>query len=113
MFRPGIYVGCSHWQEELHKEIYPIGDDPLSRSARRRFAPLTNRGSLLMCEQKPYLAWYGFRASTRAIRYNVEIALICCKSIFAPLNVNVVLSQKIPVDVLQAGSFAFSPMIGD
>lgn len=31
----------------------------------------------------------------------------------APLNVNVVLSQKIPVDVLQAGSFAFSPMIGD
>ena len=112
MLRPGIYVRSSHWHEELHKETFPI-DDPLSRSARRRFAPLTNRRLLLMCEQKPYLAWYGFRTSTRAIRYNVEIALICCKSKFAPLNVNVVLSRKIPVDVLQAGSFAFSPMIGD
>ena len=62
----------------------------------------------------PYLTWYGFRASTRAIQYSVEIVFEKNgKSIFASLNVNVVLSQKIPVDMLQVGSFAFSRMTED
>lgn len=57
----------------------------------------------------PYLAWYGYPASTRAIQYSVEIVFEKNgKSIFASLNVNVVLSQKIPVDMLQVGSFPFS-----
>ena len=57
----------------------------------------------------PYLAWYGYPGSTRAIQYSVEIVFEKNgKSIFASLNVNVLLSQKIPVDMLQVGSFPFS-----
>lgn len=81
---------------------------------RRGAGSLRSRITVLLCEQKPYLAWYGFRASARAIQYSVEIVFEKnCKSIFASLNVNVVLSQKIPVDVLQVGSFACSLKIGD
>ena len=42
---------------------YPIGDDSLSRSTRRSFAPLQKRPRNLhfMCEQKPYPIWFSCR----------------------------------------------------
>ena len=42
---------------------YPIGDDSLSRSTRRSFAPLQKppRNQNFMCEQKPYRIWFSCR----------------------------------------------------
>ena len=65
-------------------EIYPIYDNPDSRSARRRFATLlkpyrNHRFCVCVCVcvyvKKKILFGYGFNAGARAIRCTVDIGL--------------------------------------
>ena len=58
---------CSHCEKG-----YSIYYDPLSRSARRSFAPLQKSRRNLTCERKSYSVWYCVGA--RDIWYSVNIA---------------------------------------
>ena len=48
---------------------YPIGDDSLSRSTWRSFAPLQKppRNQRYMCEQKPYPIWFSCRRKSYSL----------------------------------------------
>ena len=65
-FRPGPNI-CSHCTKVWHRS-YPTCDAPLSRSARRSFAPCRNRSKItvLKCEQKLYTVWFVCRRKSYA-----------------------------------------------
>ena len=68
---------CSHITKVWHK-TYPIWHAPLSRSARRRFAPpqKPRRHSRSFLWTEALLASrYGFRSGAKALRYRVNITL--------------------------------------